>query len=196
MKPAIVPSRRPFSLNNRRNQMPILYRDIETRSTLDLKKVGVWRYAAEPSTGVWCVSFAIDDGSAQLWMPGQPIPEAFVEAARNSDWLVVARNDAFERAIEEQILAPRFGWPLVPIERQRWLAITISATQPHQRVRAVPCRARRLRPPKSTSPNGVRLQLACPVGLAVLPSMVRWPRLQSVGWISVTAAAPRRSSPR
>jgi DNA polymerase bacteriophage-type len=99
--------------------MPILYRDIETRSTLDLKEVGVWRYAAEPSTGVWCVSFAIDDGPTQLWMPGQPIPEAFVEAARNPDWLVVAHNDAFERAIEGQILAPRFGWPLVPIERHR-----------------------------------------------------------------------------
>ena len=40
--------------------MLTLFRDIETRSTLDLTEVGVWRYAAESTTGVWCVGYAID----------------------------------------------------------------------------------------------------------------------------------------
>ena len=112
--------------------MPILFRDIETRSVLDLKAVGAWRYAAEPTTGVWCMAYAIDDGPVEILIPGQdPIPEAFLEAARNPDWLIVAHNDAFERAIEELILGPRFAWPLVPIERHRCtMAMALASALP------------------------------------------------------------------
>jgi DNA polymerase bacteriophage-type len=101
------------------NARHILHRDIETRSTIDLTDVGAWRYASDPSTDVWCVAYAVDDGPVQIWLPSQAIPNAFHTAARNSDWLIVAHNDAFERAIEELILAPRFGWPIVPLERHR-----------------------------------------------------------------------------
>lgn len=96
-----------------------LHRDIETRSALDLKVVGAARYAADPTTDVWCVAFAVDDGPVQIWYRSEPIPEVFFEAARNPEWIVVAHNDAFERAIEENILAARYGWPLVPIDRHR-----------------------------------------------------------------------------
>jgi DNA polymerase len=99
--------------------MPILHRDFETRSTLDLTRCGGWRYATDQATGVWCASYAIDDQPTQLWLPGNPIPEAFFEAARNPEWLIAAHNDAFERVIEQFILAPHYGWPLVPIERHR-----------------------------------------------------------------------------
>jgi DNA polymerase len=99
--------------------MPILFRDIETRSVLNLAKVGSWRYAADPSTEVLCVGFAIDAAPAKIWTPDQPIPPEFFEAARDPRWLVAAHNDAFERAIEELVLTPRFNWPLVPIERHR-----------------------------------------------------------------------------
>jgi len=91
------------------NAHHVLHRDVETRSTVDLTEVGAWRYASDASTSVWCVSFAIDDAPAQIWIPGQPIPEVFHDAARDPDWLIVAHNDAFERAIEELILAPRYG---------------------------------------------------------------------------------------
>src|SRR6266567_2165436 len=97
--------------------MPILHRDFETRSTIDLKKVGPWRYAAHASTDVWCYGSAVDDGPVELWIPGDPIPPAWLEAATNPDWLVVAHNGGFERRVEQHIMAPRYGWPLVPIER-------------------------------------------------------------------------------
>ena len=99
--------------------MHVLHRDFETRSTIDLPDVGAWRYAAEPNTGVWCVSYAIDAEPVKLWIPGQPIPEEFHIAARDPHWVVAAHNDQFETAIETRILAPRYGWPLVPIERHR-----------------------------------------------------------------------------
>jgi DNA polymerase len=113
------------------NAHHVLHRDVETRSTVDLTEVGAWRYASDASTSVWCVSFAIDDAPAQIWIPGQPIPEVFHDAARDPDWLIVAHNDAFERAIEELILAPRYGWPIIPIERHRCtMAMALASALP------------------------------------------------------------------
>jgi DNA polymerase len=105
----------------------VLHRDIETRSTLDLTDVGAWRYAGESTTGVWFVGYAVDNAPARIWIPDQPIPEEFHVAAHESDWLIVAHNDAFERAIEERILAPRYDWPIVPIERHRCTMAMASA---------------------------------------------------------------------
>src|SRR5262245_23946523 len=99
--------------------MPVLHRDYETRSTLDLSDVGAWRYSRHPETDVRCCAYARDAEPVKLWIPGDPVPEEFVEAARNPDWLVSAFNDQFERLIEQHILAPRYGWPVVPIERHR-----------------------------------------------------------------------------
>jgi DNA polymerase bacteriophage-type len=99
--------------------MPILHRDIETRSIADLRDVGAWRYSLDPSTDVWCVAFAADDGPIKLWVPGDPIPAEFIEAEQNPDWIATAFNDGFERLIERHILAPRYGFPLVPVERHR-----------------------------------------------------------------------------
>jgi len=99
--------------------MPILHRDYETRSVADLSCVGAHVYAAHATTDVWCCAYAVDDGDVQLWTPGMPVPPEFVEAARNADWLVCAHNDAFERAIETHIMAPRYGWPLAPLAQHR-----------------------------------------------------------------------------
>ena len=96
-----------------------LYRDIETYSVTQLKVVGAHRYASDPSTGIYCVAYAVDDEPVQLWRPGDPVPSEFIEAANNPDWIVVAHNDAFESAIEQCILAPRYGFPLIPLERHR-----------------------------------------------------------------------------
>jgi DNA polymerase bacteriophage-type len=99
--------------------MPILYRDYETRSTVELGDVGAHIYASHASTDVWCFAYAVDGGDVQLWTPGMPVPNEFIAAANNSNWLVSAFNDQFERLIEQHIMAPRYGWPLVPIERHR-----------------------------------------------------------------------------
>ena len=99
--------------------MPILFRDYETRSAVNLKAVGAWKYSVDPTTDVWCCAYAIDNGPVKLWTPGDPVPPEFVTAAANDDWLVSAYNDQFERLIEQHVMAPRYGWPLVPIERHR-----------------------------------------------------------------------------
>ena len=95
--------------------MPILLRDYETRSQLLLKAVGSWKYSTHASTDVWCCAYVVDDGPIELWIPGDPVPPAFIEAATNPDWLVAAFNDSFERLIERHIMVPRYGWPEIPI---------------------------------------------------------------------------------
>ena len=107
--------------------MPVLFRDYETRSVLDLRKVGAWRYSNHPTSEVWCCAFAVDEGPVKLWKPGEPIPAEFIEAAQNPTWIVSAFNDQFERLIEQHILAPRYDWPLVPLAQHRCLQATALA---------------------------------------------------------------------
>src|SRR6516162_9543120 len=97
----------------------VLHRDYETRSRLVLRIVGAHRYAADPSTEVQCCAYAVDDGPVQLWRPGDPVPAEFIEAAQNANWIVAAHNDAFETAVEKEIMFCRYGWPTIPVERHR-----------------------------------------------------------------------------
>jgi DNA polymerase bacteriophage-type len=111
--------------------MPILIRDYETRSTLDIENVGAWRYSRHAQTDVWCCAYCIDDGPIELWVPGDPVPPQFIEAARNPEWLVSAFNDSFERLIERHSLGPRYSFPLVPLDRHRCLqAATLALALP------------------------------------------------------------------
>ena len=96
--------------------MPTLHLDLETRSTLDLKKVGVFVYAAHPTTDVWCAAFAVDDGPIQVWTPGDPCPEVIAWAILG-EWPIVAHNAQFEATMWARVLAPRYGWP-IPGPRQ------------------------------------------------------------------------------
>src|SRR5262245_65721542 len=123
--------------------MPVLYRDYETRSALILLEVGAYAYAAHASTDVWCCAFALDDGPVKLWVPGNPVPPEFLEAAQNPEYLVSAFNDGFERSIELNIMGPRYGWPIIPLERHRCSqAVTLAHALPAALDRAAVVRER------------------------------------------------------
>src|SRR5262249_34854916 len=103
----------------------------ETRSRAILKNVGTHKYATDPSTQVICAAYALDDGPVQLWRPGDPVPAEFVQAAVDPNWIVAAHNDTFEAAIEQHILAPQLGWPLIPLDRHRCtMAMALAAGLP------------------------------------------------------------------
>jgi hypothetical protein len=108
-----------IQLGRRDDAAHVLFRDYETRGVLPLSKVGVSRYAADPQTEVLCCAFAVDDLPVKLWTPGDAIPVEFREASANPNWIGVAHNASFEMAVEELLLASRYDWPLIPLERQR-----------------------------------------------------------------------------
>ena len=112
--------------SSRRDHQPstprftLAYYDIETRSELNLKKVGAYRYATDESTEVRCVGYALDDGPVKLWTPDQPVPKDVADHIKRGD-LCVAFNASFERQIHTRILGPRHGWPVPKLEQYRCL---------------------------------------------------------------------------
>src|SRR5215471_2486698 len=100
--------------------MRVLHFDIETRSTVDLRKVGAHVYARHSGTAVHCLAWAIDDGPVEAWLPGDPVPAPFQEAAQpDSDTVLVAHNVEFDRLILEHVLVPRHSFPLPASNRFR-----------------------------------------------------------------------------
>lgn len=98
--------------------MSVLHEDFETRSPVDLKKTGVHVYAEHPDTDVWCMAYAFDDEPPEIWLKGQPIPPR-VKAHYEAGGQVTCHNAAFELAIHQRIMTPRYGWPEIKIEQLR-----------------------------------------------------------------------------
>lgn len=82
--------------------------DFETLSQADLKKVGSYRYAEDPTTEVLCLSYCLNDSRIDTWFPGQPIPEPLLRILNDPAVALVAHNAAFERAIFQHVM-PRHG---------------------------------------------------------------------------------------
>jgi len=100
-------------------QQHVLFRDYETRSVLELPIVGPWRYAADGRTEVRCCAYAVDDEPVQLWVPGNPVPEPFLQAVADPSWLLVAHNAQFEIALEHFKMQRLHAWPKIPLRQQR-----------------------------------------------------------------------------
>lgn len=92
--------------------------DFETRSTVDLKKCGVYVYAQHPSTEILCMAYAFDEEEPKLWRPLQPAGEG-VRAVMDYPLDVVkhlwnggavrAHNAQFERVMWKHVMS-RYGF--------------------------------------------------------------------------------------
>lgn len=101
--------------------------DFETRSVVDLRKAGVYRYAEDPTTDVWC--FAFYDPAAdeiELWRPGMRFGR-LGELAEDPNQIFRAWNAQFERIIWREIMAKRYGFPEIPLGRWRCTAAEAAA---------------------------------------------------------------------
>jgi DNA polymerase len=110
--------------------------DFETRSECDLQEAGSWRYSLDPTTEILCLVWRLpywEAGRTALWHPAFPhlgIPDAFEDPQTIEDaeelcfWienggLCEAHNAWFERGIWTNILAPKYGFPLIPHRQWR-----------------------------------------------------------------------------
>lgn len=98
--------------------MPILHIDFETRSTVDLRKTGVYPYAVHTDTDVWCAAYAVDDGEVKVWTPDMLTPDE-IKIAIMFEWDIMAHNAQFERVIWAGVLSPRYGWPIPDLRQWR-----------------------------------------------------------------------------
>jgi DNA polymerase len=96
--------------------MRVLFWDFEGRSAASLRMQGGWRWASHATTEPLCVCYAVDDGDVATWLPGQPPPEPFLEAAHNPhEWRSITHNAEFDHAVLEHVLV-KHGFAPIPIE--------------------------------------------------------------------------------
>lgn len=93
-----------------------IHLDFETRSLLDLPKVGAHLYAAHPSTDVVCMAYRFDEGPVFLWKYGEPCPRTLATAIK-SGATVVAHNANFEHLIWNLCCVVKYGWPPLLLEQ-------------------------------------------------------------------------------
>jgi len=96
--------------------------DFETRSTAPFGRakdaVTAYQYARDPSTDVWCMSFAVADEPVGLWDPWaeEPFPDDIVHALKQG-LTFAAHNAGFEWCIWNFLLVPRLGLPKLPFDQ-------------------------------------------------------------------------------
>lgn len=102
--------------------MPLhLHLDFETFSEADLKKVGAYRYAFDPSTEILCAAMALGDGKPVVWCPQNEFntPEKFWDALENPEVLIYAFSAQFEIAICTALLEKTWGIKCPDLNRFR-----------------------------------------------------------------------------
>lgn len=104
-----------------------IHLDFETRSELNIKKVGAWVYSMHPSTEVLCMATAVDENEIKV-VPREKLGWHSQLLLRiDKDVLYVAHNAMFEYMIWHNILVKRFGYPEIPKEQWRCTAAKASA---------------------------------------------------------------------
>jgi len=86
----------------------MIHLDFETRSAADLKEVGAYRYAADPSTRILMAGISEDDGEVFLWvnpdfrtdgMEGDREADELIDKANTTNTEVYAHSAPFEAAM-------------------------------------------------------------------------------------------------
>jgi DNA polymerase len=92
--------------------------DFESRSTADLRKVGVYRYAETPTTGLWLLRYKFTGGNeVQRWNRGDPLPVDLIDHVA-SGGIVKAHNATFERIMWNVVFRRDHGVePVIQIEQ-------------------------------------------------------------------------------
>jgi DNA polymerase len=101
--------------------------DFETRSAVDLRKTGVYKYASDPSTDIWCMAYKAPwSDDVQVWLPGDEV-DAHLEDWIMAGGLLSAWNANFERTIWNEIMVGRYQWPRTNIKQWRCTMAQASA---------------------------------------------------------------------
>jgi DNA polymerase len=101
-----------------------LHLDFETFSEIDIRDVGAYRYANDPSTEILCAVMAFDDEEPVIWHCGmedweQDHLQLFWGRLQDPSVLIYAHNAMFESAICQALLQRTWGIPAPALDRFR-----------------------------------------------------------------------------
>lgn len=93
-----------------------LHLDIETYSSTDLNKCGVYKYAESNDFEILLLSYAINNGKVEVvdLAQGEPLPGFLVDAIKSDDVIKYAYNSTFERVCLSRHLGLEKGKYLSP----------------------------------------------------------------------------------
>ena len=79
--------------------MKELHLDLETRSSVDINKGGVYRYASSPDFDILLLGYSADGGDVSVidLASGEAVPEEVLRAIASDDVIKWAHNSSFER---------------------------------------------------------------------------------------------------
>jgi len=101
--------------------------DFETRSAVDLRKTGVYKYASDASTDIWCMAYKAPwSDDVLVWQPGDAV-DTHLEDWIMAGGLLSAWNANFERVIWNEIMVGRYQWPATKIKQWRCTMAQASA---------------------------------------------------------------------
>ena len=168
--------------------------DFETRSPVDLKKCGVYKYAEHPWTDVMCLCVKEDDEPVQTWipqyvrfifgnesLPGQ-ITTGELEALVSKADTIEAHNVEFERAIWNSVMVNKYGFRPLPEHKLRCSAAK-AAVVGLPRALGKACKAMNLAQQKDDEGSKVMMKLTKPRR----PVIKERKDLESKGWIESEA---------
>ena len=86
-------------------QNKLLFIDVETFSSVDIKESGAYKYIASPDFEILIIGYAFNDEDVQTidLLRGDEIPQEFISALQDSNVLKIAHNAVFERRCFERI---------------------------------------------------------------------------------------------
>lgn len=100
-----------------------LHLDFETKSEVDIKKVGAWAYARHPSTEILCMAFKLGDQPVSI-VRAYELETTGKRFRVPAGTVVVAHNAPFEYAVWNYILHERMGWH--PLWEPGWWRCTMA----------------------------------------------------------------------
>ena len=94
--------------------------DMETRSEIDLTKVGSYKYSQHPTTQIICMAYKIKEGSTKIWKPilDEKFPGDLRAAIADQGLNIEAHNMGFEKSMWDNVAVPKLNAP--PIDYDKW----------------------------------------------------------------------------
>lgn len=111
--------------------------DFETRSKVNLKKAGAFKYSLDPSTRPTCFAFKEKGVATVFFLDFKMINTHWSKLPERLKFMWVkwilggfqfsAHNAFFEECIYKNILVDRYGWPEIPLKQYRCTAAKAAA---------------------------------------------------------------------
>ena len=92
--------------------------DLESRSRINLKAAGSYRYIEDPSTKLLCFAYAFGDEKPKLWTPGMPDPVDLLDHIERGGEFSGWNIGGFDCPFWNHILVRDYDWPAIKLEQQ------------------------------------------------------------------------------